>query len=47
MKNQKYEIERLAQKNSVLTSSNSAVMVKFEQLTAAMGDMKSQLKTLL
>ena len=36
MKNQRYDMEGLAQANVVLTSPNSAVMVQLSQMTATM-----------
>ena len=41
-----YELEGLAQANSVLTSSNSAVMAQLAQMNVTMNDMQAQLKIL-
>ena len=46
MQTQSYELEGLAQSNAVLTSSNSAVMSKLEQMTVPMNVLQAQLKTL-
>ena len=46
MQNQWYEMDGLAQENTFLTSSKSAVMAQLVQLTKAMGAMQAHLKTL-
>ena len=46
MQNQMYDIEVLAQANSVLTSSNSAVMAQLAQMTETMNAIQAQLNTL-
>ena len=40
-----YDLERLAQDNSFLTSSNSAVMIKLAHITVMMNAIQAQLKT--
>ena len=46
MKNQSYDMEGIAQDNTVLASSNSAVMAKLAQITATMNARQAQLKNL-
>ena len=46
IKTQSYDLERLAQANAVLTSSNSAVMAQFSHMAVKTNAMQSQLNTL-
>ena len=46
MQNQRYDMEGLAQANSVLTKSDYSVMTKLSQMTATTNVMQAQLKTL-
>ena len=43
---QSHELEGLSQANTVLASSNIAVMVQLAQINVTMNDMQAQLKTL-
>ena len=46
MQTRRYELEGLAQDNTVLTGSNSAVMEQFAQMTVTMNTIQAQLETL-
>ena len=46
MQTKSYELEGLAQGNTFLTSSNSAVMAQLAQMNMTMNYMQAQLKTL-
>ena len=46
MKTQSYDLEGLAQSNTVITSSNSEVMTQLSQMTVIMNAMQRQLKIL-
>ena len=46
IRTQGYELEVLAQANTVLTSSKSAVMAQLAQITVTMNIIQAQLKTL-
>ena len=46
MQTQSYKLEVLAQADSVLTSSNSAVMTKLAQMNVTINTMHAQLKAL-
>ena len=46
IKNQRCNLDGLAQENEVLAISNSTVMAKLKQLTISMGMVHAQLKTL-
>ena len=46
MQTQSYELEGLAQSNTFLTSSNSAVMAQLAQMSVTMNSMQAQMKTL-
>ena len=44
MKDQRQDIDGLAQEDSFLTSPNTVVMLQLAQLTAAMGEIQEQIK---
>ena len=46
MRKQGYDMEGLAQVNTVLTSSHSVVLAQLAQITVTMNAMQAQLKTL-
>ena len=46
MKTQSYDMEVMAQANSVLTRSNTAVMAQLAHITVTMNGIQAQLKTL-